>query len=171
MMNVIIDEERLEKDGRARYNNEEAGRLVQTQADNILLSHLTNKFIYPDTAKYVEKRRTRVVLKKGIENISVLLAHIVFFYTKDRIVYALDSSGKKYFAEENLTELERELDKEVFFRANRQFIININYIKSFRNYERVKLKVEMQPEELKDTFNIVISQEKTSEFRRWIRSA
>ena len=171
MMNLNIDEEKLEKERHIRYNGEETVGSAQLQTNKILLTPLENKVIYLDTVKYFEKRRKRIVLKKGVENIAVLLEHIVFFYTKDKIVYALHNSGKKYIADENLTELESELDKETFFRANRQFIINVNYIKSFRNYERVKLKVDMQPEELNNSYCIIISQDKTSEFRRWIQAA
>ena len=117
------------------------------------------------------KKRTRLVVKKGIENIFILLDNIVFFYTENKIVFAIDKIGKKYITNENLAILELELDRNIFFRANRQYIINIGYVKSFRTYERVKLSVDMNPVELNDQHFIIISQETAPAFRKWIYAA
>lgn len=117
------------------------------------------------------RKRTRLIVKKGIENIPVALEHIALLYTENKIVYAIDCNGKKYIAESSLFELEQELDDRVFFRANRQYIININHVKSFRTYERVKLRIDMKPEELNDRYHIIISQETAPAFREWIYAA
>jgi len=117
------------------------------------------------------KKRTRWIVRKGAENIFLLLNNIVLFYTENKIVYAIDQVGKKYIAEESLSELESELDSSIFFRANRQYIININHVKSFRVYEKVKLKVDMNPGELNDQYYIIISQETTPAFKKWIYAA
>lgn len=117
------------------------------------------------------KKRTRLVVKKGLENIAMLLTNIALFYSENKIVYAIDQHGKKYITENNLSELEHELDESSFFRANRQYIININHLKSFRTYERVKLKVDMNPGVLHEECHIVISQETAPAFKKWIYSA
>ena len=117
------------------------------------------------------KKRTRLVVKKGAENIFLLLDNIVLFYTEKKIVYVIDHAGKKYIADETLAALENELDSSTFFRANRQYIININYIRSFRAYEKVKLKVDMNSGELNDQYFIIISEETTPAFKKWIYSA
>jgi DNA-binding LytR/AlgR family response regulator len=118
-----------------------------------------------------KKKRTRLVVKKGAENIFILLENIVFFYTENKIVFAIDHTGKKYVTNESLSILERELDSNIFFRANRQYIINISHVKSFRTYERVKLRVEMNPVNLSDHHFIIISQETAPAFRKWIYAA
>jgi two-component system, LytTR family, response regulator len=118
-----------------------------------------------------KKKRTRLVVKKGTENISMPLENIVFFYTKNKIVYAIDYASKKYVVEGTLSRLEPELDSNIFFRANRQYIINISHVKSFRAYERVKLKVDMNPGELNHQYFIIISQETAPAFRKWIYAA
>ena len=117
------------------------------------------------------KKRTRLVVKKGAENIFLLLDNIVLFYTEKKIVYVIDHAGKKYMADETLAALENELESSTFFRANRQYIININYIRSFRAYEKVKLKVDMNSGELNDQYFIIISEETTPAFKKWIYSA
>jgi DNA-binding LytR/AlgR family response regulator len=60
---------------------------------------------------------------------------------------------------------------DFFFRANRQYIININHVRSFRVYEKVKVKVDMNPTELNDEYFIIISQETVPEFKKWIYTA
>jgi len=117
------------------------------------------------------KKRTRLIVKKGIENIFMLLDNIVLFYTENKIVYVIDQSGKKYIAEGTLSSLEHELDSNIFFRANRQYLININHVKSFRAYERVKLKVDMDSDELNNKYFIIISQETAPAFKKWIHTA
>ena len=117
------------------------------------------------------KKRTRLIVKKGIENIFMLLDNIVLFYTENKIVYVIDQSGKKYIAEGTLSSLEHELDNNIFFRANRQYLININHVKSFRAYERVKLKVDMDSDELNNKYFIIISQETAPAFKKWIHAA
>lgn len=115
------------------------------------------------------KKRNRLVVKKGVENISLLLSDIVLFYTEHKIVYVIDKNGKKYLLDKNLGELENELDELSFFRANRQYIININYVKGFRTYEKVKLSVDMTVPDLDHC--IIISQETAPAFRRWMYEA
>ena len=115
------------------------------------------------------KKRTRLVVRKGMENISLLLTDVVLFYTEHKIVYVIDRNGKKYLLDKNLGELEEELDEEIFFRANRQYIININFVKGFKTYEKVKLSVDMNIPELNHC--IIISQETAPEFRKWMYEA
>ena len=115
------------------------------------------------------RKRTRILVRKGVENITMLLSDIVLFYTENKVVYAIDKQGRKYLVDKNLTDLERELDTNTFFRANRQYILNIDYIKSFKPYERVKLWVELTVNEI--NHSIIISQETAPLFRRWLLEA
>lgn len=115
---------------------------------------------------FASKRKNRIVVHKGIENVSLKLEDIVLFYTESKIVYVLDKCGKKYLCDKNLTDLENELDKNMFFRANRQYLVNIEYIKSYKSYERVKLLVDLSIDNV--NHSIIISQETAPVFRKWI---
>ena len=117
----------------------------------------------------IKKRKTRLLVQKGLENILLKLEDIVLFYTDNKVVYAADRFGKKYLINSTLLELDEELDPLVFFRANRQYIININFIKSFRAYEKVKIKVDLNLSEL--NHYIIVSQETAPHFRKWIYEA
>jgi DNA-binding LytR/AlgR family response regulator len=108
-------------------------------------------------------------VKKGLESISLRLEDVVLFFTENKIVYVVDQWGKKYLIDRNLGELEEDLDNSIFFRANRQYIVNINYIKGYKPYEKVKLQIDLVPTEL--NYSIIISQETAPAFRKWMYEA
>ena len=113
------------------------------------------------------KRKSRLLLRKGYENIPVKLEDIALFYTENKIVYAVDGNGKKYLADKKLGELEAELNTDLFFRANRQYIIGLNFIKGFKPFEKVKLQVDLT---VSDAL-VIISQETAPAFRKWMSEA
>jgi DNA-binding LytR/AlgR family response regulator len=112
------------------------------------------------------KKKVRLIVRRGYENISIKMEDIVLFYTENRVVYIFDKEGKKYLSDKTMNELEAELDDSVFFRANRQYIVNLNFIKSFKSYEKVKLQVQLNIPEVNHT--IIISQKTAPDFRLWI---
>jgi DNA-binding LytR/AlgR family response regulator len=61
--------------------------------------------------------------------------------------------------------LEEELDHNQFYRANRKYIVSANYIKRFKPLERSKISVEMT---LSLDEEIVVSQENSGSFKKWI---
>jgi DNA-binding LytR/AlgR family response regulator len=82
---------------------------------------------------------------------------INFFYTfnGDKLIY--DYSP--------LEDIEEVLDPELFFRANRQTIVNINAIQSAKPYGNQKLMVQLKPP-LK--MEIDISREKAPLLKKWL---
>jgi DNA-binding LytR/AlgR family response regulator len=115
------------------------------------------------------KKKSRLLVRRGMEHVALKLEDVVLLYTESKLVYVIDRSGKKYISDKNLGELEVELDDKMFFRANRQYLINIEFIKGYKPYDKVKLWVDMTLPEL--THPIIISQENAPEFRKWIYSA
>lgn len=128
-----------------------------------------NEAVQRFVKQYDIPKKNRLVVKKGIEYISLRLEEIVLFYTENKLVYVIDVHGKKYIAEKTLGDLEETLDNSQFFRANRQYIININFIRGFKTFERVKLQVDLNVPEINHI--IIISQENTPQFRKWMYNA
>ncbi len=125
---------------------------------------LNNLLSQPQTHK-----KKRFIAYRGKENISLLLEDIVLFYTENKIVYLIDKQGKKYLSDKPLTDLNTELDETVFFRANRQYILNINYIKGYKTFEKVKSEIDLTMPDLNRS--IIISQETAPLFREWMHNA
>ena len=133
-------------------------RLEQHFTQTSVLSHFLQNFSH--------QKKTRLLVKKGLENISLLLEDVVLFFTENKIVYVIDKTGRKYLVDKNLSDMEADLDNKIFFRVNRQYIINLHYIRSFKAYERVKLQIELTVTDL--NYFIVVSQETAPLFRKWI---
>lgn len=133
-------------------------------------THETAEAAMSQLLQYVNGgRRKRILVRKGIENITMPLGEIVLFYTENKVVHAIDKNGRRYMVDKNLSDLEAELDEKTFFRANRQYILNINYIKSFKPYERVKLWVDLTLPAV--DHSIIVSQETAPFFRKWLLEA
>jgi len=101
-----------------------------------------------------------------LDNIALRFEDIALIYTQNKLVCVIDRSSKKYISEKNLRDLEEELDNKIFFRVNRQYIVNINYIGSFKPHKKAKLLVSTTIPEI--NHSIVISQETAPAFRKWI---
>lgn len=114
-------------------------------------------------------KKTRILVKKGTEHIALKLEEIVLFYTENKVVYLIDKQKFKYIYDRNLSISSNELDETIFFRANRKYIVNINYIKSFRSYEKVKLILEFSLSEF--SHQVIISQETAPDFKKWLAGA
>ena len=114
-------------------------------------------------------KRNRLIVRKGLEYIALKTADIACIYTEQKLVYVVDRAGVKYIGEQNLSQLEIELDGNQFFRANRQFIINVNFVRGYKTVDKVKLQVALLLPELHQP--IIISQETAPVFRNWIYNA
>lgn len=147
-----------------------ADLLKALQKYQMLQNHFNpNKGLEKLMQSFAPKKRSRLLVHKGLEHISLRLNDIVLFYTENKIVFVIDNLGKKYLCDKNLTDLEAELDKEIFFRVNRQYIININFIKGYKTYEKVKLQVDLTLTSLNHC--IIISQETAPAFKKWMYEA
>lgn len=116
-----------------------------------------------------KKTRQRIMVKKGAELIPLRLNEAVLFYSENKIVYVLDKKGMKYLCDGSLSDMESVLDPAVFFRANRKYIINIEFIQHYKAHEKVKLQVDLSVSDNKH--QIIISQETAPAFRRWMQES
>ncbi|WP_373522527.1 LytR/AlgR family response regulator transcription factor [Aquiflexum sp.] len=75
------------------------------------------------------------------------------FFVPVKDIFLIESEGnyvkvyfenKKPLLHKSLTYMDSRLPEEVFFRANRQFIINLNFVKNIEPYFNSTLLVEMQ---------------------------
>jgi len=114
----------------------------------------------------LRKKRTRVIVKNGSCHFALCVADIVLFESHERTICVTDKFSNQYNLSKSLSEIQEELDEKIFFRANRQQIINVNFIRCFRVFEKVKLSVELsltQP-----NIPVIISQETAPLFKKWL---
>ena len=106
-----------------------------------------------------------IIIRKGVHHVLIKTSDISYITMENDITYIIDKMGVRFVCFENLNTLEEKLDNN-FFRANRQNIINVAFIKSYRIYEKGKIIVEMNNGEQK--MPVYLSQKTAPKFRDWI---
>jgi|TARA_B100001093_G_scaffold44947_1_gene38203 DNA-binding LytR/AlgR family response regulator len=109
--------------------------------------------------------KKRFMVKIGNVIRSVNVQDIAYFFSHERINYLVKFNGKKFPIDNSLDEVEELLDPEVFFRANRQFIINIDSIAEIHPYFKGRVKLNLEPNQASE---LVISAEKSRSFKDWL---
>lgn len=109
--------------------------------------------------------KKRVTVKKGIDFQSVKTGDIAFFYTEYKMVFLITYNGEKFVVDKTLSDLEKELDQQSFFRINRKYLASIDAIAKFKPYEKGRLMIELKPSVREE---IVVSQERASAFKAWM---
>ncbi len=88
-------------------------------------------------------------------------------FSKEVLNYIYLFSGEKYMIDyATLEEVEELLDPKQFYRANRQFIINIDAIQNVKPVENSKLIVKLK--EPNHKLEIDMSRLKSPEFKKWM---
>lgn len=88
-------------------------------------------------------------------------------FSKEVLNYIYLFSGEKYIIDYvSLEEVEELLDPKQFYRANRQFIINIDAIQTVKPVENSKLLIKLKDPNQK--LEIDMSRLKSPEFKKWM---
>ncbi|HEX2608254.1 MAG TPA: LytTR family DNA-binding domain-containing protein [Flavisolibacter sp.] len=91
----------------------------------------------------------------------------IAFFIKDVLHYIYLFSGDRYIVDcDSMEEIEEVVDPSRFYRANRQYIVNIDAIKSARTKENSKLTIYLK--EPLQKFEIDMSREKVPSFKKWL---
>jgi DNA-binding LytR/AlgR family response regulator len=92
------------------------------------------------------------------------VSDVAYIYVKERGLFLRKKDQKEYVIEFFLDELEQQLDQSLFYRANRQYLVARSAIKEIEPYFTGRLLLKVQPE---SPSPIIISKEKSSDFKRW----
>lgn len=126
-------------------------------ADNSVSSQEIKQLIKKDKTTL-----SRILVKIGY-NLKIVQTHEVScFYSENKIVY-LQTQERSYPSDFTLDELEELLEGNKFFRVNRQFIINSDYIKNIHTSPNYKVELEFQPKE-----EITVSRDRVKDFKDWL---
>jgi len=107
----------------------------------------------------------RIVIRYGDTIKMVEIEEAAYFYTKDKINYLCTFQDVKYPVDHNLDELEHILNPPMFFRINRQFIVNIKAIEKMLAWSKSRVKIVLRPPSEEDT---IVSTERSPHFKEWL---
>ncbi|MBS1606540.1 MAG: response regulator transcription factor [Bacteroidetes bacterium] len=109
------------------------------------------------------KKTVLVHLKDRI--VPVAYSDIAFFYYAKGIVTIRLISGSAYHIPQGMDELETAADPHIFYRANRQFLINRDAVRTIEKFFARKLVVRLTVETPEA---LVVSKAKASDFLNWL---
>lgn len=134
-------------------------------------SFLPNEFAghnIPEIKNLIKKEKTilsRILVKIGYNLKIVQTSEVSCFYSENKIVY-LQTKERAFPTDFTLDELEDVLDEKLFFRVNRQFIVNSSFIKNIHTSPVYKIDLDFQPQE-----EITVSRDRVKDFKNWLVNA
>lgn len=109
--------------------------------------------------------KSRFLVKQGDKMLAIRTEDIVCFQSKHGVVHIVTKHGQTYLSDFTLEDLVSQLNPKEFYRANRQFLINADFILTVHKHFKGKLKVDLHH------FNeeqILVSSEKATAFKLWL---
>lgn len=111
--------------------------------------------------------KNTVLLRFQDKVLPVEVSEIAFFHLDEGIVVLYLFSGRKYFQNSSLENLEKELNPQLFFRANRQFLVHRKAVEKIEQIEHRKLKIILTQTTKEE---VIISKVKATSFLRWLEN-
>jgi DNA-binding LytR/AlgR family response regulator len=112
-----------------------------------------------------KKYRTRFLICGAAAYFKLEVKDIAYFYSKNKISFAVTFDQKEYVVDFTMETLEEELDPDQFFRANRNSIVHINAVQTIEDYFGGKLYVKLIPPFKQE---VMVSRLKNAAFKNWI---
>ena len=111
--------------------------------------------------------RTRFLISGAKRFYTIQVGDIAYFYSLDKVTFAVTKDGKAHEVDLPLSKLEEQLDGRVFFRVNRQFILSADSIRNIQHYFNGKAVVSVWPAY---EGTIQISRERMTLLKMWLNS-
>ena len=112
-----------------------------------------------------QEYRKRFLIQSNESFFYLPVEQIALFYSMQGITFAVTFEKREYPINLSLESLKEQLNPGIYFKINRQFILNIEAIKKVHTFFQGKLKLETQPSHADD---IIVGKDKAAAFKRWI---
>lgn len=110
-------------------------------------------------------KKSRFMVKSGQVIKTIPNEKVAYFLAEEGVVLLVTFEGKRFVINYTLDQLEEQLENQMFFRANRQLIVNIGAVKEVNPYFKGRLLLNVEPKIQGDQ---VISNSKASIFKEWL---
>lgn len=112
------------------------------------------------------KNKERFLIKIGEPYRSIPVSEIKCLFIREPCNFINAGKGRNYAIDFSLEKAEDMIDSKMFFRVNRNFIINFSAIQDVIIYSSNRLKIILANWEEKD--EILVSRERVAEFKEWM---
>ncbi len=133
----------------------------------LLFSGASGNNIFAQLSNFIAGRepyKSRFLIPQHYGYLPILSNDIAYFHSESKNITITTQENKRYTYRDSLDNLEKELDPNIFWRANRAFIISDKAIVKAHNYFNYKIKLEIMPPPESD---VIISRGRVGEFKQW----
>ena len=124
---------------------------------HINISEIAEEFSKRENTRFIGKLNNQLIYVKAKE-----VAHVHF---ADGFTWAYTMAGQKIPLDYSLDQIEKMLDKNLFFRINRKLIIHIDSIKKITTYYNSRFILQLSPAL---DIDAIISRERVRNFKAWL---
>ena len=128
--------------------------------------NLHNQAILSSSKELLPIIKERVLVKIGERYISIILSKAICIYSIDKSVFLITDTGASFPLDSSLDKLEKIIDPSLFFRVNRNYIVNFNFIKDIITYSSNRLKLILHTHPTAP--DILVSRERVNQFKHWL---
>lgn len=115
-----------------------------------------------------ESYKTSILVNYKESFIPIAVNKIAFYVVENEILYIQTFDNQRYPVFKTMSEIESSIDPSLFFRINRQVLLNKNAIKEVQPYfnRKVIIKTDVRINE-----QLIVSRLKVTEFMNWIEQS
>jgi two-component system LytT family response regulator len=136
--------------------------LLQSKFSNeVYLRQMTELFL---NFNHGQKFKERFAVHLG-RSVSFVLVNEIAYFIKEDLIYLINRDGKKFITDlRSLDEAEELLNPHQFYRVNRQYLVQLSFIESYRVDETGKITLKIKTLSLN---GLIVSKEKAAAFKIW----
>lgn len=116
--------------------------------------------------QFKPKTKERFLIKIGNHLKSIQTSSINCFFIKERCNFINVGTGQNYAIDYSLDKVEQIIDSKIFFRVNRNMIVNFTAIQDIIAYSSNRLKIVITNWTEKDV--VLVSRERVVDFKKWM---
>jgi DNA-binding LytR/AlgR family response regulator len=146
-------------------NKEDLAQSLQKYHEYYQSHHLPDFKALLETIRNPVEYQERFLVNAGQKLRSIKSSEIAYFYVQAKGLFLCTKEDKHYDLNYTLEKLQEILDPKMFFRVNRQFIVNIEVIENMITVSKSRLKLEIKP---KPTDEVIVSVNNVHDFKEWL---
>ena len=136
--------------------------LLQSKfSDTVYLQEMKELFTNFNKSKQY-KERFAVHMGRSVTLIPV---DDIALFQKEELIYLVNKEGNRFITDfRSLDEVEELVNPKLFYRVNRQHLVHLPFIESYRADDTGKLTLKLRSVK---TNELIVSKEKAAEFKKW----
>lgn len=138
--------------------------MLQSKYANYDYLHQMMDFFSGFNHASAKKYKERFTVNVG-RSVTLIPVTEIALFIKEELIYVINKEGKKFITDyRSLDEVQELVDPSLFYRANRQHLVHLPFIESYRSDDTFKLTLKMRDIKPGD---IIISKDRAAHFRKW----